>query len=157
VAEQRDRPARKAPRTIAGREPAPAKRQRATAGRRERDENDEGPPSQPAQLDALGRVEARLAEAHARHFDLVDKRDRSQAGLRAVALAHAEVWRLEAAKLQLEGSYDAARKASMSAEGLEDYAAKLERDSHGDRLRRIEQALSARRKAGARLAELDDP
>lgn len=44
----------------------------------------------------------------------------------------------------------------MSAEGLEDLAAKLERDSMADRIRLVEEKLKSKRKAGARLAKLDE-
>lgn len=99
---------------------------------------------------------ARREAAVARHFDLVDRRDYTQAGKQAVALAHAEVWRLEAAVLQEEGAYDAARKASTSANELEVYAAKLERDSLADRVAELERRLSTTRRAAAGLADLDE-
>lgn len=99
---------------------------------------------------------ARRDAATKRHHELVDLRDYSQAGQRQVALAHAEVWRCEAALLHRVGMFDAARKASSSANELEQTAAKLLHDSIADRVAELERRLSTTRKAAAKLAELDD-
>jgi hypothetical protein len=119
----------------------------------------EQPPSPPpASVEpfASSDVALRLDAAVKRHFALVDRRDTSQAGKQAVALAHAEVWRLRADQHHHEGLPDAARKASSSANELEQLAAKLERDSLADRVAELERRLSATRKAAAGLADLDD-
>jgi hypothetical protein len=113
-------------------------------------------PAPPVEPPASSDVALRLDAAVKRHFALVDRRDTSQAGKQAVALAHAEVWRLRADQHHHEGLPDAARKASSSANELEQLAAKLERDSLADRIREVERKLSMKRKAGARLAKLDD-
>jgi hypothetical protein len=114
------------------------------------------PPVEPVASAASSDVSLRLDAAVKRHFALVDRRDHSQAGKQAVALAHAEVWRLRADQHHHEGLPDAARKASSSANELEQLAAKLERDSLADRVAELERRLSATRKAAAGLADLDD-
>lgn len=109
--------------------------------------------TQPPEADEFTR---RRDAAIERWREAVDRRDTTQAGQRLVALAHAEVWRCEAAVLQGLGAYDAARKASSSANELEVLAAKLERDGIADRVAELERRLSTTRKAAAKLAELDD-
>jgi hypothetical protein len=148
---KKSRPARKTP--VGG--PAAAK-SRGKPAATECIEADPAPQADPPRPVA-GSLAARLEAATRRQFVLEDAGDQTQAGLRSVALARAAVWRLQAAILHDDGAFDAARKASSSANELEVLAAKLERDSLADRLRAVEQKLALKRKAGARLAKLDDP
>jgi hypothetical protein len=138
----KSRPERKTPRGGAG---------TAAAASPKRQRKVEASPREPEP-----ELTARLEAATRRQFELEDAADQTQAGLRALALARAAVWRIHAALLHETFAYDAARKASSSANELEVLAAKLERDSLADRIREVERKLSMKRKAGARLAKLDD-
>jgi hypothetical protein len=152
VGDSSGKPTRKTPRAPVV---APAMR-KAKPAKVERARSEPAPPVEPVGPAASSDVALRLDAAVKRHFALVDLRDTSQAGKQAVALAHAEVWRLRADQHHHEGLPDAARKASSSANELEQLAAKLERDSLADRVAELERRLSATRKAAAGLADLDD-
>jgi hypothetical protein len=152
VGDSSGKPARKTPRAPAV---APAMR-KAKSAKLEPPQAAPSQPAPPVEPPASSDVSLRLDAAVKRHFALVDRRDTSQAGKQAVALAHAEVWRLRADQHHHEGFPDAARKASSSANELEQLAAKLERDSLADRVAELERRLSATRKAAAGLADLDD-
>ena len=101
-------------------------------------------------------LEKRLACAQATHLSLMDRKDASWSHQRDVALADAACWRLRALILFGESKHEAANKASKAAEGLEAYAAKLEKISLGDRVYELEQRLGQGRKTANALAELEE-
>jgi hypothetical protein len=147
---KKSRPARKTP--VGGPAAAKSRGKPASPASIEAEPRPQAEPHRPSS----GSLAARLEAATRRQFELEDAGDHTQAGLRALALARAAVWRLHAAILHDDGAFDAARKASSSANELEVLAAKLERDSLADRVAELERRLATSRRAGNTLAELDD-
>jgi hypothetical protein len=101
-------------------------------------------------------LERRLAAAQVIHLSLMDQKDASWSHQRNVAIADAACWRLRALIQYETQKYEAANKASKAAEGLEAYAAKLEKVSLGDRVYELEQRLGQGRKTAHALAELEE-
>jgi hypothetical protein len=81
--------------------------------------------------------------------------DGSNESLRSVALSTQRVWDLRADLLQLEGKYDAARKASTTAIEAGKLAAKLAMSTVIDRVANLEAEVNLRRGFGASLKELE--
>lgn len=88
------------------------------------------------------------------YLRLDDAEDPSTGHQRLVALAGAKAWRLRALVLQQAADYDAARKASSTADELAKLAARLERNTLADRVALLERKVLDQRVAGARLQAL---
>lgn len=96
-------------------------------------------------------------DAAIKHRDsLLALGETTQAHLRLLALAEAQVWSRRADAQYLADNPDAARKCASSASEASLLAARLEKESLADRVAALEDRLTKSRRSGVLMADLDD-